>query len=192
MSLHGNIKFVAENLIFENQDDLVGKTIKINRKSLIINNRIQSKVRQYCSYDMTLKPTKRRLAIKRYGYLDLEFELTNIQRQKCDNPFQILRNEKVLAKNEIHGDEFREDAIDMMNFMLEEDIKKTNDGKLYLKVFAKSIGNFKSRQWYTDNHEIKFNTKPKYPKNPAIVEFRIIDACITNLSGIWFNKYFYW
>ena len=118
--------------------------------------------------------------------------IKNIQKQKCDHPFQILRNEKVLGKDESQSEEWREDSIEIMNFMLGENIKKIKDGKLYLKIFAEARGNFKSMQWYTDNHEIKFNTKPKYPKNPAKVEFEIVDACVTNLSGVWFNKHFYW
>jgi len=192
MSLHSNIKFVAENLIFENREDLVGKTIKINRKSFRIDKRIRSEVDQLCSYDMNLKTTSyRKLAIQKYGFLDLEFELTNLQIQKCNNPFQILRNEKSLEKDESQSAEFREESVDIMNFMLEEDIKKMKDSKLYLKIFAESTGDFKSKYRHATCPESQLKKELRYQTNRAKVEFEIIDACITNLSGIWFNKHFY-
>ena len=192
MTLYSNLKFVAKNLIFEKQEDLLGKIIKINTKLPLINKRINTQISQFCDYDMTLQREKRNLAIKRYGLLDINFELRNLQLKKCNKPFQIMRDEKILKVAEPESSEFREENIEMMTFMLGEDIKKMKEGKLYLKIFAEATGNFISKRKYQESQEITFNTKLKYPKNPAKVEFEITDACITNLSGIWFNKHFYW
>lgn len=193
MSLHGNIKFIAENLIFEQEEDLIGKTIRINRKSFRIEQQIHAEISQLCSYDMILnKNSSRKLALKRYGFLDLEFELTKLQMQKCNAPFKILRNEKVIAKNESQNAAWREDSVDMMNFMLEKDIEKIKDNKLYLKIFAQSIGDFKSIYRHLSKPEHRIIKEIRYQKNQTKVDFEIIDACITNLSGIWFNKHFYW
>jgi hypothetical protein len=80
-----------------------------------------------------------------------------------------------------------------MIFLLEDDIKSIKAGKIYLKIFAKAKSGFVSHYDLFLKGETKRNGKPiNNPKNPKDVEFEIVDACITNLPGVWFNKHFYW
>lgn len=190
-SLYKNLKFIVENLIFEKPNDLVGKIIKIDTTSLTIEGDIQFEFNQISNFNTTLKKTEnRRLAIKKYGFIDLEFKLNNLEGQLNKNPFQILKNEQVLQKNEFENSEEREEAREIMSLMLEDDIQSIKDGKLCLKIFAESIGGFTSQFdlfQKGENKKVVAN-----PKNNKLVEFKITDACITNLPGIWFNKHFYW
>lgn len=192
-SLFKNLKFIAKNLIFEFQSDLIGNVITINRKSLRIDHEIQLEVSKFVNLNMTLKSNNyRKRAIKKYGLLDLELELHNIERSICTEPVKVLRNERVLTKEEYENQKELDDARDTMSFMLEDDIKSIKTGKIYLKIFAKAKGDFISHHDLFLQGETKRNGNPiNKPDNPDNVRFEIVDACITNLPGIWFNKHFY-
>jgi len=189
-SLFKNLKFIAGNLIFELQSDLIGNVIKVNRKSLRIDHEIQLEVSKFVNINMTLKSAKyRKKGIKKYGLLDLEFELHDFDKSVHKNPIEVLRTEQVLTEVEHENQKELEDARDTMSFMLEADIKRIKSAKIYLKIFAQAKGDFISQ------HDLflKGGSKKEIRSinNTNNVEFEITDACITNLSGIWFNKHFY-
>ncbi len=190
-SLYSNLKFIAKNLIFENPNELLGKFIIVDQTSPTLEHDIQSAINQISNFETTLEKTEqRKLAIKKYGILDLTFEIRNFNAQHSKNSFQILRNEQVLQENEFTTIEERKEAREMMSFMLEDDIKSMKEGKLCLKIFAEARNGFTSQ--HNLFHKVRNNALSKNPQNPDVVEFEITDACITNLQGIWFNKHFYW
>ena len=120
----------------------------------------------------------------------MKFELINFSAQRSANPFQVLRNEKILAEDKFETIDERKEAREIMSLVLQDDIKSMKEGKLYLKIFAEARNGFVSQFDLFRKREPK--SIIKNPKNPNIVEFEITDVCITNLPGIWFNKHFYW
>lgn len=190
-TLFKNLKFIAQNLIFEFQPDLIGKVLTINRKALRIDHEIQLEVKKLVNINMSLQSTSyRKKAIKKYGLLDLEFELYNISKHHCKNPFHTLRNEQIITKEEYENQKDLDDSRDTMSYILEEDIKSIKAGKIYLKIIAKAKNDFISQQ----DIFLKGGSKKdiRSIKNKKKVDFEITDVCITNLPSIWFHKHFYW
>lgn len=191
MSLYSNLKYIAQNLVFERQSHVIGQTIQLKWKSRKVETTLQQHFESLFNFDIELEPNNyRKLAIQKYGYLDLTFEIKGIQKEITKDVFKVLRDEGVVEKVNHNDLKMREDDRETLSFMLEDDIQKMKDGRLELKIFAKVTGDFITGHEQFQKRKMIFRNR--FPRNPKEATFVVTDACITNLSGVWFNKYFYW
>lgn len=189
MSLIRQIKFLAQNVVYQDYPELIGKRISIDIQDSHLKETLIDKIQELSDkkiYELVNDNIKG--LIDKYGFLDLNFSLADFSYEQNENPIDILKKQGIFQRHSDLDDEEREKERDVLSIILEPEIEKLKENKCYLKIFASASDD--PRDWKKIRY--RKNLFGKYKKrNLRNVHFTIADACITNMKGIWMNKHFY-
>ena len=182
---------VARGLRYRHLPQVVGIEVSIDSLSSIFES-LTTVAQQYAliNFDVPndVAALNRDLAgpIGKYGLIDFEYACdANIDSTKTDN-VQLLR-EFGFGPN---ADRESDDIL-----LLEDDpeycIRQIRDGialnQTWLKLFFSTTS--------VDFGKLDMKTRFRQTTNPALIQFpldfRCVDACLTNAPFIWFNRHFY-
>ena len=190
MNLWSQMRFLGKTVVYQEQEELVGKVIRVDIEDPKLLENLQAIIQNMT--DAKLYEHKNKMikaAIDKYGILKLTFSLGDFSLKHEGNSIQILKDQGFLQKEEYESEEEKIELQDYFQTLLEVEIEKLREKRFYYIVFARATeGGLEP--WLKMRYKKNWLGKQKKRKL-RFVDFTIQDACITNMTGIWFNKYFY-
>ncbi len=116
--------------------------------------------------------------VAKYALLDLEFRTTKIDLPRLS--LGELRELGLLVRAPIAGDDIANDDFGLAQF-----VEEACGGNLFVKVMLDAIDDVRPIM------ERLQDTLRGLPRDYFPRDFRVRDACITNVSAIWLGKHFY-
>lgn len=165
------LKQVARGLRYRTLDHLVGRSIVVRDL-----NAMEEAVRVGLGDDFPAEcrlvaPSSIHGAVAKYGILDLDFSAPAERLGEAKGGVRLLRELGFLPTEEMKQDG---DASLCFEMLLEDIVAN----RVFVKLFMEGG---RPEEW----------KELRIPEGYLPRPFRIIDACVTNASGIWFLKHFY-
>lgn len=175
---------VARGLRYRSVDAMIDQTVTVSSIRAVVPD-IRAFVQRFCPdcvyKDLGSDPV---LSLAKYGLLDLEFRAPDSHLLlEFSTGIPLLKELGFLSDTDDGLDDDNELALLGCREDLEQGIKK--DGTL-LKVFLidlekRHATDLRDRMWLM-----------RHPSQiPFPIDFRVIDACVTNSGGVWIIKHFY-
>ena len=175
------VRRVARRIRYRTFDDLIDKTLSLSSIDSVEAD-IQSFIKRYCPAAEYSVQSDNQLfeAFVKYGILDIEFRVEDfLLAAEFRTGIPLLKALGYLPQPDQITDEDKEFNRGFLEEM-DEDIDKDDT---LLKVFLVDPEFQESSGW---EQRIQDLTRIPFP-----IEFRVLDACVTNSGGVWLNKHFY-
>ncbi len=176
------IKALARELRYQSLDQLVGHTVNLTSIETAADE-----VRCFiCTHGIELDEAHDNRSagtFLKYGLLDYKFAVSNPQMTAERKSVRFLKEMDILPdKKDVSDAIFPDAGIAFLEEML-DDARK---GKLILKIFLDSQGDYRGAKGAPVEKWANTDPNKYFP-----CKFIVRDACLTNCNLIWLNKHFY-
>ena len=182
---------VARSLRYQRLPQIIGTDLCVDTLPLIFDS-LANLTRQHLSIQLEppddVTSLNRRLVspIGKYGLIDFEYPCAaTVESLKTDN-VKLLREFGFVGKTDKESDDLLliDDDLEYCIRQIHDDI---SENQIWLKLFFHTTN--------VDFSKLGIETRLRQTYNPELIQFplnfRCVDACLTNAPFIWFHRYFY-